>query len=197
MIVLVSVGCADDAKKSTTDPNNGTNNGTNNKTNNTNNGTNSLTVDISDDDQTCDLDGECALVSPRPCGCACPETGINKNDLASFNTALDQITCPEPAPDCAACQEMVASCWESTCYAREPIYVEADDYDTSCESADDCMYIVTGEICNDCQCPSAPVNRADYEAKIPTVECNPGPSPCDCEIPPPIVCNAGVCEMGD
>jgi len=193
MVILLTLGCGDDGKKSSTNPNNVTNNSTNNTTNN------GTTVNISDYDQTCQFDTNCALVSPAPCGCSCPNTGINTDDESAFNAAIAAITCAPDAPACAAdCQELLPSCWESTCYARSPQVVTADDYDTSCETADDCMYIATGEVCSDCQCAATAVNRADYEANPPApAECTPGPSVCDCAAPPAIGCNNGVCGFAE
>lgn len=203
MMILVSIGCGDD-KKSATDPNNGTNNGTNNTnngtngTNNSTNGTNNGTVNISDYDQTCEFDGDCALVASDPCGCSCPTLGINANDQAAFNGAVSELGCTGPVCD-VACAEALPACWKSTCYAREPQYIRAEDFDNSCDTAADCMYIATGEVCDECLCAGTPVNRESYEANPPVVvaECTPGPFVCDCASPPAIACNEGVCGFAD
>lgn len=207
MVILLSVGCGDDAKKSSTNPNNVSNNTTNNSTNNTtnnttNNGTNNgtNTIDLSNFDQTCEFDSNCVLVNPAPCGCSCANDAINTSDEEAFTTAVNAITCDdENRPLCDVfCEETLPACWESTCYARTPQVISADDYDTSCEVAEDCIYIATGDVCSDCQCAATAVNRADYEANPPApAECTPGPSACDCAAPPAIGCNNGVCGFAE
>lgn len=200
MIILLSVGCGDDSKKSASNPNNVSNNSTNNSTNNTtnnssNNGTNS--INISDYDQTCEFDGDCVLVNPDPCGCGCDYNGINTDDRRAYIDAIGQLGCSTGMVCNTACEEL-ASCWQGICQPRLPQIVKAEDYDNSCETADDCMYVATGEVCESCQCPATPVNRADYEANPPAAaECTPGPSVCDCASPPEIACNNGTCGFAE
>ena len=190
MVVLLGFGCGDDEKKSNTNPNNVTNNSTNNGTN---------TIDISDYDQSCEFDSNCVLVNLEPCGCSCASKAINTSDEAAYNTAVQAITCEEPGPLCDPfCEERLPACAESECYARTPQIITADDFDKSCESAEDCMFIATGEICSACQCATEPVNRVDYEAKRPGLSwCRPDSSLCSCPNILPIACNNSICGVSE
>ncbi len=154
------------------------------------------TVDVSEFDQTCDNDTDCALVNPSPCGCSCPEIGINTSAATLFDVAVAAITCTQPSPVCAPCEAKLPACWESTCRARSPQVVKAEDFDNSCVTAADCTTIWVGEICGPCQCPSEVVNLADYEANRPTsAECTPAPVQCLCAQPPALACKNGVCDF--
>ncbi|MEZ4458179.1 MAG: hypothetical protein R3E66_00340 [bacterium] len=201
LLVSLVVGCGDDAKKSTTNPNNVTNNNTNNvnNTNNTNNTNNGLTVDITQFDQTCDFDSSCQLANTEPCGCSCADEAINVSENAAFAAAVNAIDCGDNRPLCdVACIETVPACWQGQCQVREVYEVRAEDYDNSCETAADCIYIATGDPCSDCRCAATPVNKASYEENPPPAqECTPGPSACDCAAPPAIACIANVCSFGD
>lgn len=176
-VALFVVACSDDTKKSET-----------------------TIVDITQFDQTCNFDSDCVLVEPNVCGCgSCLGTGLNKNDEAAFNAAREAIVCSNPL-ECPAiaCAETVPSCWEGKCQARQPYVVTADQYDDSCEAADDCIYIEIGDVCSDCRCAVTPVNRASYEENPPPAqECTPGPDLCNCVTPPAIACIDGVCNLGN
>ena len=198
--VLAGMGCGDAATKSKTDLNNVNTNNTNNSnnTNNTNNGDGF--VDMSQFDQTCTYDSECALVEPDVCGCgSCTGVGINTSDVDAFNSARAAIMCDGDPISCPAieCEQTLPSCFQGVCRARTPFFIDAEVYDTACDIDADCIAIFTGDPCASCQCSTAAVSLASYEQNPPPEQqCTPEPPTCDCAPQTNATCNNGTCVIG-
>lgn len=163
--------------------------------------------------QKCDTDYGCTLVTQgEVCGCpGCPNAAIASSAQTQWDADRSKIDCgpppPQPTP-CPAidCVQMLASCGDGLCYARQPTYIFGDKYDASCLLDTDCKVIFTGEVCNPCQCGTAAVNASGYQQyqhDISGVKCTPGPSACDCAPQTAVKCklsgtlgSVGVCTIG-
>ncbi|HVU03922.1 MAG TPA: hypothetical protein VHE30_19320 [Polyangiaceae bacterium] len=162
--------------------------------------------------QKCNFDYECTLVTEgEVCGCpGCANASVATSAQTQWDTdrAKIQSQCPLLPINCPAidCAQRIASCGDGLCYARNPLYVSADEYDASCHSDSDCVVIFTGEVCNSCQCGTAGVNKDAYQqylADVKSVKCSPGPSACDCAPQMNVTCklgpdpsSPGVCTVG-
>jgi hypothetical protein len=67
-----------------------------------------------------------------------------------------------------------------------------DDFDQSCEVADDCVAVIDGDTC--CGCPYAAINEKDKEAYDDALgECS---AQCDIGcVDTEVQCNDGTCEV--
>jgi hypothetical protein len=67
-----------------------------------------------------------------------------------------------------------------------------DDFDQSCEVADDCVAVIDGDIC--CGCPNAVINKKDKEAYDDALgECS---EQCDIGcLDAELQCNDGTCDF--
>jgi len=73
--------------------------------------------------------------------------------------------------------------------------IDPASYDRSCNTADDCVYITTGQICQgDCaSCGGTPINKdgyAQWSATVAMVD----PGTCFCGAPAPLGCVNHVCQ---
>lgn len=181
-------------------------NAANSPPNNTNaqNSTNPTFVDPDDFDRSCEIDPECGIVFGGDI-CGCPDVcgaAISRDAVADFEATVDAIECPannDPTPCPAiACEEQIAVCFLGTCGAIGARRTEANQFDQSCTVDEDCVLVVTGVICNACDCSRGAINVdavPEYEAAR-EADCNPGPSPCDCAPLEPARCDDGTCAGG-
>jgi hypothetical protein len=121
---------------------------------------------------------------------------IASSEIERFHGVEKSTVCngpPQPCPD-IGCLDVVPACAQGMCAARAPVYVDAAQFDRTCREDGDCKLIVTGEVCSSCRCGSAAVNAGAYSQYLALidgivgVECNPGPSPCDCAFPTEVRC---------
>lgn len=162
-----------------------------------------------DYDQSCDFDEDCVtVVEGDACGCVgCESAAVNREVVEKYQSDWNSIECPPDLPDLVcpaiACALRLPACTSmGLCAARNPLYIEADNYDRSCETDEDCHLISTGEACSACQCSYSAVNERGYEQyqqDLEGVDCTPGPSVCDCAGPGAVHCasdgsDPGVCS---
>ena len=50
-----------------------------------------------------------------------------------------------------------------SCAEDEVCNVDAADYDQSCVGADDCVIVTDGNLCSECRCPRAVINRSSLD----------------------------------
>lgn len=141
---------------------------------------------VADDyDGSCSDPSDCTLINEGdPCEChVCADAAINADAIDDYNddvsaTMCDDVTCP--AIGCG--EEILAVCsGAGTCEARQAVYVEADDFDRSCEIAADCVAVYEGEVCSACQCPNAAINVDDageHGAALAAADCRVQECPC-------------------
>ena len=203
--LMILSTCGTPPSKSGT--NNGSNNGVNNggSNNGSNNGPNNGAPSYLDPDdygRTCEFDYDCLLVyGGDVCGCLdiCP-SAIAKSEGEQFTADSEAIECTSGDPVAcpgAACEEMFPACASGTCEATVAYYQTPSQFDQSCELDEDCVTVRSGAICNACDCGRGAINIDavdEYEAAVPDVDCNPGPSPCDCAAPEEAWCNGGTCD---
>jgi len=146
--------------------------------------------------QNCMFDGDCALVGEgEQCLCApCDNAGVRGDVRVQWQADKDALMCPLPDSQifCMTCPVRLAACGAAGCYAREPIFVGADDFEQGCESDEDCVLIPVGEVCEPCRCDVAGIHKdavEAYQALVQGVDCVPGPNACDCEAPSVAVCD--------
>ncbi|HEX9621895.1 MAG TPA: hypothetical protein VF989_17235 [Polyangiaceae bacterium] len=164
-----------------------------------------------DYEQSCGNDDECELVlEGDACACpGCPNASVNRGAVEKYQSDWEAIECPPGSIDivCPAvlCVVKLAACTAmGLCTARDPLYIEAENYERSCENEEDCRVIPTGEACSSCQCTFSAVNQRGYEQYVEDLEgvdCTPGPSVCDCAGPGSAHCaregtELGVCSAG-
>lgn len=95
--------------------------------------------------------------------------------------------------------ELLAACASGSCTVREPLEIDASNWDKTCTADEDCAIVHEGEVCSSCVCGGTAVNVAEitrYEELTEDVECTPGPDFCDCPIIEEAWCNDGICEPG-
>ena len=81
----------------------------------------STTVDLTQFEQSCSVNDDCAVVfTGDTCNCSCETTGINVSEMEDYNLAWDEsfAGCDEVL-ECVACPNSEAFCDEGTCSARE------------------------------------------------------------------------------
>jgi hypothetical protein len=74
--------------------------------------------------------------------------------------------------------------------------VDASNYDQSCVVAEDCVIVTDGDLCSDCRCPRAVINRSglsDFESDVAAAEPSPA-NTCDCDAFLEVECVAGECR---
>lgn len=184
------------------EPANNQNASTNASTNGATNGSSGPIIHPDDYDQTCQWDSDCDLVRGGDvCGCGmiCP-AAIASTALDEFNSDVEAVDCtnvtPGPCPG-AACQQMIPVCSSGDCEAIPKLNVTPGQFDQTCDVAEDCMLINSGEICSACDCDRAAINVADadaYQDLVGDIDCNPGPNTCNCEPPNEVVCDEGMCK---
>lgn len=157
-------------------------------------------IEAGDFDQSCDFDSDCVLINEGdPCEChVCPDAAISAGAQTEYDNAIAAAMCPEIACPAIACaDEFLPHCVDGSCDLRKAKYVSVDEFDTSCETPDDCKAVFEGEVCAICGCANAAINVADadaYDAQF-DVECNSG-AVCDACPRPEVDCVAGVCQVG-
>jgi hypothetical protein len=66
-------------------------------------------------DQTCAKDEDCAVVFTGPtCSCSCQVGGVNQKDRARYVADRNKVTCANQ-PDCAGCASVRALCTGGRC----------------------------------------------------------------------------------
>lgn len=141
-------------------------------------------------DQTCTYDVDCTLVTEGDaCGCTgCENAAVADEAFEKYMVDWNAIDCPtsgEPIVCAAGCAQVLPACSDGKCVARQPVYVQASQFDRACFEDSDCHLIFEGEVCSSCQCGGAAVNSggfAQYQAILEEASCNPGPSLCDCPV---------------
>ncbi len=155
-------------------------------------------------DQACTFDGDCSVVTEGPiCDCgACPNAAIDTTAESLWAADRASVHCPACGPS-APCPQKLAACANGACIARVPLIIVAKDYAATCRADSDCKVIPTGEVCSACACSAAAVNLtsyATYESAVAGVQCNPGPSRCNCAAPVNAHCafatDAGAATLG-
>lgn len=208
MLVLGLGACGDASSKGGNNANNANNQNNVNNQNNINNQNNQNNspghVDPDDFDRTCQWDSECVLAKGGDvCGCRdiCPKS-IASSALGDFEDAVDAIDCTGTEPiGCVTveCEERIAVCSLGVCTSVAAVRIEPQDYDQSCESNEDCVLITPGQICSDCVCEAAGINKSsepDYLEDLMGITCTPGPQACDCIAPSEVSCIEGMCQAG-
>jgi len=75
------------------------------------------------------------------------------------------------------------------------VNIDLSSYDQSCQSASDCVYIASGQVCSgQCDCPDAVINasgQAEYEVAIASVT----PAACFCPGQAEPQCNDHQCSL--
>ena len=82
------------------------------------------------------------------------------------------------------------------CQETAKIYV--DDYNVTCVETDDCIAILTGDVC-DCKCTYDAINKDDhktYKADVDAIECSGARHCAPCEMFQ-VTCEEGTCQMSD
>ncbi|MFB6375005.1 MAG: hypothetical protein ABEN55_18230, partial [Bradymonadaceae bacterium] len=77
--------------------------------------------------------------------------------------------------------------------------VWADDFDRSCQSDDDCVPVIEGDVCS-CGCQISAINKEMYTSfkkarKRAADNCNQLPDCDSCGQPPSVACSAGRCVV--
>ena len=150
---------------------------------------------VEDYNQACQVNSDCELVNENACGCGTCSQALNKGDLAAY-TAAAARTCSDLPGDCSTCLNEPA-CVQGKCQAREPRYISAEEFLTTCQTASDCLLIQEGDLCQPCPCPSIPVNAADYASKVSSPECGYSGVVCNNCPQPPVDCVDNICIVVD
>lgn len=208
---VVNNGASNNGGGSNNGANNGmgSNNGASNNgaSNNggTNNGTTSREIWAADYDQTCVYDGDCEVVHEGDAclcgGSACGNAGIAAGEVERW-LADREAACPPDQQMCSAapCQVVLPVCRGGSCDARDPVYIDASTWDTSCVMDSDCVIVHEGEVCSDCVCNGTAVNASEYSKygdAVAAADCNPGPNFCDCVAFDKAWCDGGTCAPGE
>ncbi len=116
----------------------------------------------------------CQLKEPKPCPAVCevPQIDCTIPPLAagSYRVKLvGEIVNSESAPRqlVVAANGDASSCTFPNNGTPPPIV--ASDYANTCTSANDCLAVVTGDVCGVCQCPNAAIAKSSsekYEADV-------------------------------
>ncbi len=216
-IFVVAMGCSGPAAKESDGGKNdggandgGANDGGANNGGSNNGGSNNLgepgELRSADFDQGCTYDRDCSLVyeGTNVCDCrqTCPNSAISATDSNAWDTAWENA-CPDgEAGLCslAPCRVLTAACGsDGQCHAAESVFVDASEWDKSCSSDSDCVIVHEGDVCARCICGGTPVNVSEepkYREALESIDCNPGPSDCDCPLASDAWCDAGTCEVG-
>lgn len=152
--------------------------------------------------QACQFDSDCVVVaSGNYCGACspCPNAAIHKDDKASFDSAVAQIDCDNSGDAlCGACQQPVATCMNSVCDARSPVYVDPLSFARNCSTDADCVVIQVGEVCSTCHCDYGAINQTGATAAqelASNATCG-TPEPCNISCTQPTaVCSSGQCAI--
>lgn len=161
-------------------------------------------IRAADYEQSCEYDGDCAVVHEGDAclcgGSACGNAAVSQSDLEAFRNDRDAL-CPSEDLMCSAapCEEILPVCVDGACGVREPVYVDPVGLETSCEVDEDCTVVVGGEVCSACRCGGTAVNAQaaeEYLSMFEPVDCVPGPDFCDCATIDSAWCNDGACEVG-
>ena len=77
--------------------------------------------------------------------------------------------------------------------------VDAAAYDQSCVVADDCAIVADGNMCGNCRCPLAVINRSDlnaFDSEVAAVDAahERSAAECDCDAFVDVECVAGRCR---
>jgi hypothetical protein len=77
----------------------------------------------------------------------------------------------------------------------EGCVVDADDYARSCNVASDCVIVTEGDLCSECRCPRAVINRESLERyERDTSSIDMPANVCDCAAFIDVECVAGECR---
>jgi len=81
-------------------------------------GENAKSPSLTDYDQTCTKDEDCARVyTGSPCGCSCDVGSVNQKDQSRYVADRRKVQC-DRVVDCGACQEARAFCTSGKCAAE-------------------------------------------------------------------------------
>jgi hypothetical protein len=162
----------------------------------------------SDYAQSCNNDSDCRTEHEGDaCGCdQCPNSAINVKDVSQWDADRKAFMCiPLPCVN-NPCAPKLATCARSTCVARTPTYVVAENYDQVCTLDSDCKLIPLGEMCAACQCSQGAVSTSGYnkwKTDRAKVACTPPPVACACPAPAQPHCKfgsgtllSGICSAG-
>ena len=72
--------------------------------------------------------------------------------------------------------------------------IVAADYDQSCTTDADCVAAYQGPLCDECFCANTAINESAVTAYDAALAAG-SPSPCNCPLSPPPVCDAGTCTL--
>lgn len=151
-------------------------------------------VDVAGYGQDCTKPSDCVAVRDGDaCDCSsCPRAAIEK-DFEELYASVTEA-CDEDCSTAVCDEDLVTSCVSNVCAVREAQRVSADDFDRTCTVDTDCVAVFEGEICEECQCPNAAVNRAElasYQAQFDETCASDAPCPC---AGAGSTCVDGVCE---
>lgn len=83
----------------------------------------------------------------------------------------------------------------SSCADDGSCLVDAADYDQTCDDADDCVIVTDGNLCSDCRCPRAVINRGSLDQFEDDTSSIDSPSnACDCAAFLAVECVDGQCQ---